>query len=79
MVRLIRGRAGPPLVRKEISSQHPANVIISQPSPMVIREGVKLLFHIGQHVSTTHIHSMLNTTVLFNGSDGTAYTRLLST
>jgi hypothetical protein len=36
-----------PLVRKEISSQYPANVISSQPSPIMIREGVKLLFHMG--------------------------------
>jgi hypothetical protein len=54
MARLIREGVGLPLVRKEISSQYPANVISSQPSPMVIREGVKLLFHMGQHVSTTH-------------------------
>jgi hypothetical protein len=33
-------------VRKEISSQHPAKVISSQPSPMVMREGGRLLFHI---------------------------------
>jgi hypothetical protein len=54
MARLIREGVGPPLVRKEISSQYPANVISSQPSSVVIREGVKLLFHMGQHVSTTH-------------------------
>jgi hypothetical protein len=44
-------------VRKEISSQHPANeissqlpakVISSQPSPMEIREGVRFLFHMSQ-------------------------------
>jgi hypothetical protein len=42
---------------------------------MVIREGVKLLLHI----STTYwffLLSILNTTVHFNGLDGTAYTRL---
>jgi hypothetical protein len=54
MARLIREGAGPPLVRKEINSQYPANVISSQPSTMVIRKGVKLLFHMGQHVSTIH-------------------------
>jgi hypothetical protein len=36
MARLIREGAGTPLVRKEIISQYPANVISSQPSPMVI-------------------------------------------
>jgi hypothetical protein len=45
MARLIRKGVGPPLVRKVLSSQYPANVISNQPSPMVIREGVKLLFH----------------------------------
>jgi hypothetical protein len=39
MAKLIKEGEGPPLVRKEISSQYPANVISSQPSPMVIREG----------------------------------------
>jgi hypothetical protein len=47
MARLIKEGSGPPLVRKEIISQYPANVISSQPSPMVIREGAKLLFHNG--------------------------------
>jgi hypothetical protein len=51
---LIREGGRTPLVRKEISSYHPANVISSKPSAMVIREGVKLLYHKGQHVSTTH-------------------------
>jgi hypothetical protein len=32
-------------MRKEISSQHPAKVISSQPSPMVIREGFRFLLH----------------------------------
>jgi hypothetical protein len=55
MGRLIREGAGPILVRKEISSQHRANVISSQPSPMGDKRwGVKLLFHWGQHVYTTH-------------------------
>jgi hypothetical protein len=39
MARLIREWVGPPLVRNEISSKYPANVISSQPSPLVIREG----------------------------------------
>jgi hypothetical protein len=47
MARLIREWVGPPLVRKEISSQYPANVISSQPFPLVISEGVKLLIHNG--------------------------------
>ncbi len=43
--------------------------------------GVRSLLHMGQvgYISTTHwflLHSTLNTTVHFNGSDGTAYTRL---
>jgi hypothetical protein len=54
MARLIKEGVGPPLMRKEISSQFPANVISNQPSPMVIREGAKLLFHMCQHISTTH-------------------------
>jgi hypothetical protein len=54
MARLIREWVGLPLVRKEISSQYPAKVISSQPSPLVIREGVKLLIHMGQHISTKH-------------------------
>jgi hypothetical protein len=54
MARLIREGVEPPLVRKEISSQYPANVISSQRSPMVIREGIKLLIHMGQHISTRH-------------------------
>jgi hypothetical protein len=47
MARLIREWVGPPLVRKKISSQYPANVISSQPSPLVIREWVKLLIDMG--------------------------------
>jgi hypothetical protein len=54
MARLIREGAGPSLVRMEISSQYPANVIAASLPQMVIREGIKLLFHMGQHVSTTH-------------------------
>jgi hypothetical protein len=54
VARLIREWVGPLLVRKEISSQYLANVISSQASPLVIREGVKLQIHMGQHISTTH-------------------------
>jgi hypothetical protein len=46
-------------------------------------EGVRSLLHMGQagYISVTHwflLHSTLNTTVHFNGSDGTTYTRLFS-
>jgi hypothetical protein len=45
-------------VRKEISSQHPAKVISSQPSPMVIRGGSGSCFIWAEHVSTTHSPSV---------------------
>jgi hypothetical protein len=70
MARLIREGEGPPLVRKEISSQDPANVISSQPSPMVIRERGKLLFHMVnmflQHTDSFYIALFIQLYILMD-------------